>query len=600
MTVSITFAQNLNTDVLIIGAGGAGLRAAAAIKEKSPQTSIIALTKVSSAQKSHTTTAQGGVAAVDPKDPYDKIIFHEYDTWKGSDCSSDQNVIRRVCSMAWEEIVWLEHNGLHFSRSAEGRIMKRPFGGHTLNFGEKKAFRACYEADRTGKGIQDTVYYVALKNNVQFLTETIFTELILKDNRCYGAVVYDLNDGVFREIRAKATIISTGGKAKMYLVTSNCRQNTGDALAIVLRQGLPIMDAEAVQFHPTGIVGPGILASEALRGEGAILLNNKGERFMERYAPTIKDLAPRDLVSRSIMTEIQEGRGYIHPAHHMPHVMLDMRHLPAVVHDKKLVEVSSFFKTFLGIDPKHDLCPVTPTAHYQMGGIPTDVDGQVMLDEQHMIAGLFAVGECAAASLHGHNRLGTNSLLELITLGRVVGENAVEYISQTGHEPLTYECEYTRAMFTRLLSSKEGKESQFRIRRQLTELMNRCVSVFRDEKLLTEAIQGLKELKEKANAVSVQTDHLVMNQELLVLWELHNLIDVSMTITASALARKESRGAHFRLDYPQRSDDYHYHTLCWLDENMDYRLGKRPIDMSIHEAEKGDVKKKFGIIERKY
>jgi len=600
MTHAITLAQRINTDVLIIGAGGAGLRAAAAIKEKSPETSIIALTKVSSAQKSHTCTAQGGVAAVDPKDPYDKVIYHEFDTWKGSDCSADQNVIRLVCSMAWEEIIWLEHNGLHFSRSPEGRIMKRPFGGHTLNFGEKKAFRSCYEADRTGKGIQDTVFNVSLRDEIQFMTETVFTELILKDNCCHGAVVYDMNQGEFREIRARATIISTGGKAKMYQVTSNCRQNTGDALAVLLRQSLPVMDIEAVQFHPTGIVGPGILASEALRGEGAILRNNTGERFMERYAPTIKDLAPRDLVSRSIMTEIQEGRGYIHPAHQLPHVMLDMRHLPDVVHDKKLVEVSSFFKTFLGVDPKHDLCPVTPTAHYQMGGIPTTLYGEVMTDEHNIVQGLYAVGECAAASLHGHNRLGTNSLLELITLGRVVGERAVDYISQAQFETFAYDPDFTRQTFDHLLTVTNGKESQFTVRRQLNELMNRCVGVFRSEALLTEAMAELKQLKEKARNITIGTKNLVMNQELLVAWELHNLIDVSIAIAASALDRKESRGAHFRIDYPQRSDDYHYHTLCWLDHKLNCRLGKRKIDMSIHETEKGEIKKKFGIIERKY
>lgn len=596
----IEISRKLTTDVLIVGAGGAGLRAAAAIKEKLPATTILAVTKVGSAQKSHTCAAQGGVAAVDPKDPYDKIIFHEFDTWKGSDCSADQNVIRLVCSKAWEEIIWLEHHGLHFSRSPEGRIMKRPFGGHTLNFGEKKAYRACYEADRTGKGIQDTVYFSAMKDNVEFLTETVITELILHDNRCSGAILYDMNDGQFIEVRAKATIISTGGKAKMYQVTSNCRQNTGDALAIVLRQGLPVMDLEAVQFHPTGIVGPGILASEALRGEGAILRNNLGERFMEKYAPTIKDLAPRDLVSRSITTEIQEGRGYIHPDHKLPHVMLDMRHLPDVVHEKKLVEVSGFFKTFLGVDPRKDLCPVTPTAHYQMGGIPTNIRGEVMIDDQQTIVGLYAIGECAAASLHGHNRLGTNSLLELLVMGRVVGDAIIDFIPHSSLELSTTTGEFTRTRFEKLLLNSGGGDSQFSLRKELNVLMNRCAGVFRDEKLLEEAIDGLKELKERADNLEVRTKHLVLNQELLVAWELNNLIDVSMAICTSALSRKESRGAHFRLDFPQRSDDYHYHTLCWMDEAMDCRIGKRPVDMSIHESESGDIKKKFGIIERKY
>lgn len=600
MANSIEISKKISTDVLIIGAGGAGLRVANEIKEKNPSTSVIAVTKVASAQKSHTTTAQGGMAAVDPKDPYDKIIYHQFDTWKGSDCSSDQNVIQYVTSHAWEEIIWLERHGLHFSRSQEGRIMKRPFGGHTLNFGEKKAYRACYEADRTGKGIQDTLFYEAMKHDVTFYSETVFTELILQDNHCYGAILFDQNDGIFIEVRAKATVLSTGGKTRMYLVSTNCRGNTGDALSIVLRQGLPVMDVEAVQFHPTGIVGPGILASEALRGEGAVLLNKNGERFMERYAPSIKDLAPRDLVSRSIMTEIQEGRGYMHPDHHLPHVMLDMRHLPAVVHDKKLVEVSSFFKTFLGVDPKVDLCPVTPTAHYQMGGIPTNLKGEVQSDEKNFVAGLYAVGEVASASLHGHNRLGTNSLLELVTMGKAVGESVVEFLGHADINNNVQAGEFTKSSINKLLSVKNGTENQIKLRRELTLIMNKGVSIFRNEELLTEAIEKLKELKERANKIEVKTKNLVINQELLNVWELHNLIDVSMAIAASALGRKESRGAHFRLDFPVRKDEFNYHTLCWMDDKMNCRLGKRPIDMSIYESQKGEVKKKFGMIERKY
>lgn len=600
MAHTIKISRKRKTDVLIIGAGGAGLRAAAAIKEKSPNISVLAVTKVASAQKSHTCAAQGGVAAVDPRDPYDKISFHEFDTWKGSDCSSDQNIIRLVCSKAWEEIIWLERNGLHFSRSPEGRIMKRPFGGHTLNYGEKKSFRACYEADRTGKGIQDTVFFVSLKHNVDFLSETVFTELILEDGRCYGAILYDQNDGEFIEVRAKATVVSTGGKAKMYMVTSNCRQNTGDALAIILKHKLPVLDVEAVQFHPTGIVGPGILASEALRGEGAVLRNIEGERFMERYAPTIKDLAPRDLVSRSIMTEIQEGRGYMHPGHHLPHVMLDMRHLPDVVHEKKLVEVSSFFKTFLGVDPKTDLCPVTPTAHYQMGGIPTNIKGEVLSDSETVVPGLYAIGECAAASLHGHNRLGTNSLLELLTMGRAVGDAVAEFVSQADLKENTPAGEETRRTFEKLLNTTDSNENQFKLRRELQVLMNKCVSVFRSEELLNEAIEGLKSLKERAGNITIQTKNLVLNQELLGAWELLNLIDVSMAIAVSAQGRKESRGAHSRIDYPTRSNEFHYHTLCWMDDDMNCKLGKKAIDMSIYESEDGPLKEKFGIIERKY
>jgi succinate dehydrogenase / fumarate reductase flavoprotein subunit len=592
--------STITCDVLVIGAGGAGLRAVARIAEQRPEAKIIALTKVVSPQKSHTTTAQGGMAAVDPRDAEDRPIFHMFDTWKGSDCSADQNVIKKVCDLGWEEVVWLERHGMHFSRTEQGRIAKRPFGGHMLNFGEVKAYRACYEADRTGKGIMDTVWNESLKYGVSFIGQCVAVELLFKDGVCIGAVIFRYPEGRFIAVLAKATVMATGGNAKMYLVTSNCRGNTGDGLAIALHAGLPIMDPEAVQFHPTGMVGPGILASEALRGEGAILRNKDEEPFMERYAPTAKDLAPRDLISRAIMQEMREGRGLYHEGHHAQHVWLDLRHLPREVHEKKLQEVCSFFKRFVGVDPQKDLCPVTPTAHYQMGGIPTNEFGEVQRDPQAIVPGLFACGEVAAASLHGLNRLGTNSLLELITMGRVMGDQVVAYLKDS-EEPQDLPSDAGHIVFDQFSSyiNSQGTESYAQIRDSLRTLMQEKVGIFRAEQTLTEAIERLKELKERATRIPAAPTSLRANQHLWQVWELNNLITVSMVIAQGALARNESRGGHYREDYPERSDEFNYHTLVYMPEFGEITFDKRPIDMSLFEAQ-GEHYELFDYIERKY
>jgi succinate dehydrogenase / fumarate reductase flavoprotein subunit len=600
MGEKLTIDSTLKCDVLVIGAGGAGLRAAAQIGEQRPGAKILALTKVVSPQKSHTTTAQGGMAAVDPRDHEDKPIFHMFDTWKGSDCSADQNVIKKVCELGWEEIVWLERHGMHFSRTEQGRVAKRPFGGHMLNFGEVKAYRACFEADRTGKGIMDTAWNESLKYGVSFIGQCVAVELLFKGGACVGAIIFRFPEGKFIAILAKATIMATGGNAKMYLVTSNCRGNTGDGLALALHAGLPVMDLEAVQFHPTGMVGPGILASEALRGEGAILRNKDEEPFMERYAPTAKDLAPRDLISRAIMQEIREGRGLYHEGHKAQHVWLDLRHLPREVHEKKLQEVCSFFKRFVGVDPETDLCPVTPTAHYQMGGIPTNEFGEVQRDPHAIVPGLFACGEAAAASLHGLNRLGTNSLLELITMGRVTGDQVVEYLRDC-KEPQGLPSDAGHIVFDQFSTfiNSQGTESYAQIRDSLRTLMQEKVGIFRTEQPLIEAMDQLKELKEKATHIPAGTASLRANQNLWQVWELNNLITVSMVIAQGALARKESRGAHYREDYPERSDEFNHHTLAYMPEFGQVTFGKRPIDMSIFEA-RGERYELFDYIERKY
>ena len=600
MVEELAIDSTLRCDVLVIGAGGAGLRAAARICEEKPETKIIALTKVTSPQKSHTTTAQGGMAAVDPKDSEDRPLFHMFDTWKGSDCSADQNVIKKVCETGWEEVVWLERHGMHFSRTEESRIAKRPFGGHMLNFGEKKAFRACYEATRTGKGIMDTVWDECLKYGVNFIGQCIATELLFEDDRCIGALIFRFPEGKFKAVLAKATIIATGGKTRMYQVSTNCRGNTGDGLAMALNAGLPVMDLEAVQFHPTGIIGPGILASEALRGEGAILKNKDEEPFMERYAPTAKDLAPRDLISRSIITEIREGRGLFNEDHNANHVWLDLRHLPKEVHEKKIQEIESFFRRFVGVDPETELCPVAPTAHYQMGGIPTNEYGDVQRDAENIVPGLFACGEAAAASLHGLNRLGTNSLLELITMGKVTGKQVVEYLkdAKDPEELPPNAGNITFGQFSTYLNA-QGNENYADVRDTLRRTMMDKVGIFRSEKPLLEAIDKLKELRERAMHISMNLTSLHANQDLWQIWELNNLITVSVIIAQGALARNESRGAHFREDYPERSNEFNYHTLVYMQEFNKISFDKRPIDMSLFKA-KGERYEMFDYIERKY
>ena len=598
MVAKFKISATLDCDVLVIGAGGAGLRCAAEILERRPGTRIVAVTKVAHCQKSHTSTAQGGLAAVDPNDPADKPIYHMFDTWKGSDCMADQNVVKKIVDSAWEQIIWLENNGMHFSRNQEGGLSKRTFGGHTVRFGEASAFRAVFEADRTGKGIMDSVWGETLRSGVSFVNQSIATELLFKDGQCLGAVLFRERKGEFVAVCAKATVFATGGDGQIFQVTTNCRQNTGDGLAIVLGAGLPVMDLEAVQFHPTGIVGPGILASETLRSVGGILRNKDLEPFMEKYAPKMKELAPRDLVARAIETEIQEGRGIINPDHNIEHVWIDLRHLSDYVHEVEIPEVTSFFKKFVNIDPKIELCPVRPSNHYQMGGIPTTEFGEVQNASGDTIPGLYAVGECAAASFHGFNRLGTNSLLELITMGRFVGQQVVESLAHQPPELPPDAGKKSFALFSAYLD-QTGKENLEKIRQESRALMTEKVGVFRTEVGLTEAIETLKALKERAANASLACQSLKMNPELILRWELDNLLAISMVTAMCALNRRESRGGHARQDFPERKDDFNYHTLATMTEFAKVDLAKRAVDMSLFES-KCEHYERFGIIERAY
>jgi len=598
MRNQLKISQTLSCDVLIVGAGGAGLRCAAHILEQRPGTSIYAVTKVAHPQKSHTSTAQGGLAAVDPDDPADHPAYHMFDTWKGSDCMADQGVVRKIVEAAWGQIVWLENKGMHFTRRETGDLSKRTFGGHTVRFGEASAYRAVFEADRTGKGIMDNTWGEALKAGVKFINQTIVTELLFNQGRCVGAIFFCAKTGDFILIKARATVLASGGCGQVFRVTTNCRQNTGDVQAIALRSGLPLMDMEAVQFHPTGIVGPGILASETLRSVGGILRNKDNEPFMARYAPKMKELAPRDLVARAIETEIQQGRGILNPDHRIEHVWIDLRHLSDDVHKRQIPEVSGFFKRFVNLDPQKDLCPVRPSNHYQMGGIPTDASGAVEKSPGQTIAGLYAAGECACASFHGFNRLGTNSILELITMGKFAGEAVVKSLDRHRPAPAADAGDRTLQQFQRYLTAS-GSRNLEGTRDELRQMMTAKVGVFRNREGLEQALAGIDRLKSQAEQIALSTKSLRMNQELIHRWELDNLLAVAATIAAGALRRTETRGGHARSDYPERSDDFNHHTLAFLDDDGRVRFSERPVDMQIHD-EGGPNHEKFGVIERKY
>ncbi|HPA14069.1 MAG TPA: FAD-binding protein [Desulfobacterales bacterium] len=598
MSKTLKIDSTIRCDVLIVGAGGAGLRCAAEILERRPGCRIIALTKVPHPQKSHTSTAQGGLAAVDPKDPSDKNLFHMFDTWKGSDCTADQNVIKKISEASWEQIVWLENRGMHFSRDHEGRLLKRTFGGHTIRFGESPAYRAVFEADRTGKGINDTCWGETIKRGICFMNQTIATELLFNGNRCVGSIVFKQKEGSFVRILSRATVFATGGIGQVFKVTTNCRQNTGDGLAVALRAGFPIMDPEAIQFHPTGIVGPGILASETLRSVGGILRNRHMEGFMERYAPKMKDLAPRDMVARAIETEIREGRGILNPDHRIEHVWIDLRHLPHSVHEEQIPEVRGFFQKYMNIDPKTQLCPVRPSQHYHMGGIPTNEFGEVQTAFQETVPGFFAIGECASASFHGFNRLGSNSILELITMGKYAGERVLNYMEDADTDLPDEPAEATFSQFSRYVENR-GRENIGKIREEMKSLMTENVGVFRNEEKIVRAIEGLADLKKRAGNIPLSSESLIMNQELVERWELDNLLDLSMVIAHASLNRRESRGAHFREDFPERKDAFNHHTLASMTEFGKVNLGKRSVNQCIFEA-KEKFYEKFGIIERRY
>jgi succinate dehydrogenase / fumarate reductase flavoprotein subunit len=567
--------KKLKHKVIIIGSGMAGLRAAV---ELAGSTDIAVISKVFPT-RSHSGAAQGGITAALGNEGEDSPEWHMFDTVKGSDYLGDQDAIEIMVHDAPRAIIELEHMGVPFSRNSEGKIGQRPFGGHTRDYGKTPVKRACYASDRTGRVILDTLFEQCVKGGVKFYSEFQVIDLLFRDGRCYGAVIMELSTGEFYEIYANSILLATGGFGKIYKTTSNCFSNTGDAVSIVFQKGLPLQDMEFVQFHPTGIRKHGILISEAARGEGGILRNSKGERFMERYAPVIKDLAPRDIISRSILREIAQGRGidgqdYVH---------LDLTHLDKETIEDKLWEITSFARLYGGVDPVKEMVPVQPTCHYMMGGIPTDCDGHVISDSKGThVPGLFAAGECACVSVHGANRLGCNSLLDLVVFGRRAGKSIKTWLKEDSeHIEVNIESHIISKIDT-LLSSK-GKEKLSLIRQELQQIMTDNCSVFREETGLIKVKEKIKELKERYSHIAITGKDKIFNMELMEAVECEHLINLAAITVESALYRKESRGAHYREDYPERDDkNYLSHTLAFKDGDS-IKIETKPVKITKFE-----------------
>ncbi|MEY2245550.1 succinate dehydrogenase flavoprotein subunit [Streptomyces sp. BF23-18] len=578
-------------DTVIVGAGGAGMRAAIEATKRS-RTAV--LTKLYPT-RSHTGAAQGGMAAALANVEEDNWEWHTFDTIKGGDYLVDQDAAEILAKEAIDSVLDLEKMGLPFNRTPDGTIDQRRFGGHSRNHGEAPVRRSCYAADRTGHMILQTLYQNCVKEGVEFFNEFyVLDQLIVEVDgvkHSAGVVAYELATGEIHVFQAKAVIYASGGTGKFFKVTSNAHTLTGDGQAAVYRRGLPLEDMEFFQFHPTGIWRMGILLTEGARGEGGILRNKDGERFMEKYAPVMKDLASRDVVSRSIYTEIREGRGC---GPEGDHVYLDLTHLPPEQLDAKLPDITEFARTYLGIEPYTDPIPIQPTAHYAMGGIPTNVQGEVLSDNTTVVPGLYAAGEVACVSVHGANRLGTNSLLDINVFGKRAGIAAAEYSAKAGYVELPENpAEQVVSQVERLRSST-GTERVAAIRLELQECMDANVMVFRTEQTIKTAVEKIAELRERYKNVSVQDKGKRFNTDLLEAIELGNLLDLAEVMAVSALARKESRGGHYREDYPNRDDvNFMRHTMAYREVGDDgtesIRLDYKPV-----------VQTRYQPMERKY
>ncbi len=578
-------------DVIVVGAGGAGLMAGL-YASRTAKTAVISKLYPT---RSHTGAAQGGISAAFGNSEEDHPEWHTYDSVKGSDYLGDQDAIEFMCEEAPQAVLELEHYGLPFDRTPEGRISQRPFGGHTNNVTGKPVRRACHAADRTGHMILQTLYQQCIKNNVNFFDEFQALDLLINNGKAVGVVAVELSTGELHTFHAKAVIFATGGHGRIWEITSNAYAYTGDGASIVLRRGIPLEDMEFFQFHPTGIYKLGILITEGVRGEGGILINGKGERFMEQYAPRVKDLASRDVISRAIYTEIREGRG----VNGSNYVYLDVR--PEVVNKfaamdgrtcpdgspytvtaeellKKLPDIVDFNRVYLGIDPMTQPMPIQPTAHYTMGGIPTNKFGEVVVDEHNTVfPGLYAAGEVACVSVHGANRLGTNSLLDLVVFGKYAGLKAAEYALGTDFTPLPDDpTAYAREQIERLRGGS-GKENVLDIGTEMKKVMFDDVGIYRTAAGMQAALAKVKELQERFKQVRVSDTGKIFNTELLNAWEMANLLELSEVVTLSALNRTESRGGHAREDYPDRDDkNWLKHTLIWNKDGR-FEIGYKPV-----------------------
>ncbi|MEU3785486.1 succinate dehydrogenase flavoprotein subunit [Streptomyces sp900129855] len=578
-------------DTVIVGAGGAGMRAAI---ESTKRSRTAVLTKLYPT-RSHTGAAQGGMAAALANVEEDNWEWHTFDTIKGGDYLVDQDAAEILAKEAIDSVLDLEKMGLPFNRTPNGTIDQRRFGGHSRNHGEAPVRRSCYAADRTGHMILQTLYQNCVKEGVEFFNEFYVLDQLITEvdgvKRSAGVVAYELATGEIHVFQAKAVIYASGGTGKFFKVTSNAHTLTGDGQAAVYRRGLPLEDMEFFQFHPTGIWRMGILLTEGARGEGGILRNKDGERFMEKYAPVMKDLASRDVVSRSIYTEIREGRGC---GPEGDHVYLDLTHLPPEQLDAKLPDITEFARTYLGIEPYTDPIPIQPTAHYAMGGIPTNVEGEVLSDNTTVVPGLYAAGEVACVSVHGANRLGTNSLLDINVFGKRAGIAAAEYSQKADFVELPENpAELVVSQVERLRSST-GTERVAVLRRELQETMDANVMVFRTEQTIKTAVEKIAELRERYKNVSIQDKGKRFNTDLLEAIELGNLLDLAEVMAVSALARKESRGGHYREDYPNRDDvNFMRHTMAYREVGDDgtesIRLDYKPV-----------VQTRYQPMERKY